>query len=618
MTPTPSREELRRGRTLLLFQCLVLSLLVAAVYGRAGSFSFVDFDDGGTVAGNRHVLSGLSAEGVRWAFTTFHTAAWLPFTWLSHMAVASLFGGDPGAHHLANVLLHLANTLLLFAVLRSTTGAPWRSAFAAALFAVHPLHVESVAWVTARKDVLSTFFLFLALREYGGYARRPSPRRYGAVALAFAASLLSKPMGVTFPFLLLLLDAWPLGRSTLLPPADGSPGKPLPARALLVEKVPFLLLSAASVAVTRLAVTRGDASPLSVGALPLAARAANALSSYAAYLGKTIAPVSLAAYYPFPAGAPPSLFSATTAAAAALLAAVTATVFWQRRARPYLPVGWLWYLGTLLPVIGLLQVEGGAAMADRYTYVPLAGIFLAFSWGAFDAVERAESRPLRLAAGAAALLLLLALAAAARVQAGYWKDSSTLFGHALEATGRNHVARYVLGSELYREGRFAEAAESFRRAVDEAPPGDREEAYNGLGLSLARLGRHGEAEEAFREGIALSPRHALLWCNLAGLRNSLGRYEGGYEAAREAVRLDPGLAEGWYQAGNAAMGLGLPAEARRAFREVVRLDPGNRDGWIDLGRAAEAAGDREGVLAAREGAARSGGRGGDGAEPLRR
>ena len=360
----PGRAELPRKPLLLATGGLVLAVVL--VYFQATGFSFVKVDDTTYVTGNPHVLGGLTWSGARWALVTFEASNWHPLTWISLMADAEIGGAGPRSYHVTNVLLHLASTLLLFHVLARATRSVWRSALVAALFAVHPLHVESVAWVAERKDVLSTFLGFLTIAAYLRYAGKPTPGRYAAVAATLALGLLAKPMLVTLPLVLLLLDYWPLGRITL--PLRAGEG----ARRPLLEKVPLLALSAGSSAVTLAAQSSASAT---LGAVPLTTRLGNAAIACATYLGKAVWPVGLSIHYPYVQPVP----AARVALSLAVLAAVTWLVARGASRRPYLVTGWLWYLVTLVPVIGFVQV-GEQSMADRYTYVPLVGIFVMVAW----------------------------------------------------------------------------------------------------------------------------------------------------------------------------------------------------------------------------------------------
>lgn len=510
---------------------LGLAGLVALAYGAVGGLGFVNFDDPRYVFQNPYVRRGLTFEGVAWAFTSFHAGNWHPVTWLSHMLDVELFGLEPGWHHLVAAVLHGVATLLLFGCLRAATGRTRPSALASALFAVHPLHVESVAWISERKDVLAAIFWFLAAWAYVRWARRPGAARYAAVAAAFALGLMSKPMVVTLPLVLLLLDGWPLGRVSAAAPLRPQ------ALALAREKAPLFAMSLASAAVTLVAQSRGE-SLASAPALPAAARIGNAFLSTALYLGKTLWPARLAAVYPHPGlgagGVPPG----PALASAALVAALTALALWQRRRRPYLAVGWFWYLVALLPVIGLVQV-GLQGMADRYTYLPLVGIFIAFAWLAAEVAH--GSRPRLLAVAAASLGLVLACAAASRRQVETWRDSFTLFGHALEVTGDNWLALRNLGIAQQDAGRHDEAIASLERSVRLMPLDG--QAWMDLGISYASARRYREAGECFQRAVAMRPGDDYAWFNLGIFYALSGQWERLPEVERRLRELSPEMAE---------------------------------------------------------------------------
>jgi tetratricopeptide (TPR) repeat protein len=445
-----------------------LVLLTALVYAPVLRHGFVNYDDNLYVSGNPVVRQGLTWEGLRWAWTAAVACNWHPVTMLSHMLDVELYGVRPGWHHLTNLLLHLANVVLLFEVLRRMTGATWRSAAVAALFAVHPLHVESVAWISERKDVLSGLFFLLTLGAWLRYVRRPAAGRYLLALLAFALGLLAKPMLITLPFVLLLLDVWPLGRLPLaaMPAASERTERRRALRALLLEKLPFVVLA---VAVSAVALYTQRGAMASLAALPLRRRAANALVSYVVYLGKSLWPSRLAVIYPLP----PSIPLWKAALAAALLAALTALALARLRRAPWLAVGWLWFAGMLAPVSGLVQV-GRQAMADRYTYLPSIGLFIAVVWSAHALAQAALPGELpargpgatrRALLGAGAAVVIAALALTARVQVGAWRDSLTLFRHAAAVTDGNYVAAFHLGEELRMRGDRAEARRYYREAL---------------------------------------------------------------------------------------------------------------------------------------------------------
>jgi hypothetical protein len=455
---------------------LLLLVLVAVAFAPLARNGFILVDDVDYLLNSGRLREGFTAGAVRWALTTTHSANWFPLTWFSHMLDFRLFGLDAGAHHLVSLALHAANAVALFLVVRGMTGRLWCAALTAALFGVHPLHVESVAWASCRKDVLSGLFWVLALGAYVRYVRRPGTGRYLALAALFAAGLMAKPTVVTLPALLLLLDWWPLGR---LGGPGGGPARPVARRVghLVLEKAPLLLLAAVSSAVTYRA-------QQSLGAmeyfrdLPLRDRAANAATSLVAYLAQTVAPRGLSVFYPHPER---SLPLGLVVGALALLAAATAAVLAAARARPWLPVGWLWYLGTLVPTLGLVQV-GLQARADRYTYLPLTGIFVMVAWSAAELLG--GRRRLRRGAAAAGCAALIVLAAASRHQAGLWRDTLTLFEHAAAVTGPNWMAENNIGAAWGNRGDHERALAHFARALEIRP--NYPEAMNNYRKALLR------------------------------------------------------------------------------------------------------------------------------------
>ncbi len=467
-----------------------LCLLAVAVFWRTGSFGFVAFDDPKYVLDNPHVLAGLSWSGVRWAFSTTWAANWHPLTWLSLMLDVEVFGPDPGWLHRANLFWHCAGTVLLFLVLRSATGSLWRPALVAALFGVHPLHVESVAWIAERKDVLSAFFWLAAMAAWVRYARRPSAGRYLLVAGAMTLGLLAKPMVVTLPAVLLLLDVWPLGR------ADPARHWRSWAPRLLFEKAPLLALSIASSAMTLMAQSAGGAVAASAR-LPPAARIGNALVAWVWYLWKSFWPTSLTAFHPHPALSPGGIPAWAVAGAALVLAAISALAWRERGRRPWLAAGWGWYLVTLLPVIGLVQV-GRQGVADRYAYLPLVGVFLALAWSlpAASALSRAAA-----AAGASAAVISLAVAARAQVET--WRDTASLFSHATAVDPDNWLAWGSLGVWHFDGGRRDEALRAFLEAV-RAAPWDAD-GWANVAACHAAEGRWGQAADALERAVALRP-----------------------------------------------------------------------------------------------------------------
>jgi tetratricopeptide (TPR) repeat protein len=562
-----------------MFLAGLLLLATAGVYARAGGLGLV-YDDRDYLTGNPQVLGGLTRAGIAWAFTAFHSANWHPLTWLSLMADVTFFGGSSAAHHLVNVLFHGLNVALLFLVLRRLTGKLWQSAFAAALLAVHPLHVESVAWVTERKDVLSLFMMLLALGAYLRYLSRPGAARYLALAAVFLLGLSAKPMLVSFPVVLLLLDFWPLDRFVARP--GGTLGARL--RPVVLEKLPLLALSAASAVITIRAQQQFQAMQ-SLLSRPLAERAANALVSYAKYLGKAIWPSGLAAVYPYERF---GLLSWQVGLALLLLAGVTAFAFAHRRRRPYLAAGWLWYLVTLVPVIGIVQV-GNQPLADRYTYLPLIGISVALAWLAADLTARLPRRGPLLAA--AVCLTLAPLAALTVRQITCWQDEQSLYGRAIAVTGPNERAEYGLAYALVEAGRMPEAIPHLREALRLRPR--YAEALDLLGLALENAGETPAARRSYEQALLVDPRLASAHVNLGLLIARSGRRREAIQHYRAAIALDPGREEAQMNLGNALDEEGLSEEAVGAYRAALSINPRNALTHFNLGITLRGLGRRE-------------------------
>ena len=514
---------------------LALILLTGIVFSPVAHFDFINLDDDAYVTANATVQKGLTPEGIAWAFMTMQVSNWHPFTWLSHMLDCQLFGLRPGDHHMVNLILHILAAAALFLVLARMTGTFWNSAFVAALFAIHPLHVESVAWIAERKDVLSGLMWMLTLAAYAQYAQRPGWTRYLLVILFFVIGLLSKPMIVTLPFVLLLLDYWPLRRFDV----SNWVGSIRTLTRLVLEKTPLIALSAASCVITVIAQSQGG-SLASTEMFPFHIRLANAVVSYVMYIVKTFYPVGLAVFYPHPG---PSLPAWQIIGAACVLIAVTVAAILLMRRFPYLLVGWLWYLGTLAPVIGLVQV-GGQAMADRYTYIPLIGLFIMLTWGlrdfgswilALGLGQKCETRALHFAVPAGAVTLLLSVLTA--FQASYWRDSVTLFEHALRVTEHNSVAHNNLGTALMDRGRYDEAAIHFLKAFEEAPSNT--DALNNLGVMLLVLGKPADAVSVFKNVLERMPTDATVECNLGVAFMQQGNAEAARRHLMRALQLDP-------------------------------------------------------------------------------
>ena len=576
---------------------LWLFLVTCLVYAPAYRFGFVNYDDPDYVTNNPHVRNGLTRDGIVWAVTSTDDANWFPVTRLSHLLDVEIFGVAPGGAHLTNLVLHSLATVLLFLFLNAATGAMWPSVFVAMVFAMHPLHVESVAWVAERKDVLSACFWFLALWSY-------VRRRYWLTLLAFCLGVMSKPMVVTLPFVLFLLDIWPLRQ---------------PLRSALRVKLPLICLAAGS-AILTYAVQSGSGAVQAVGQFPLGLRVENAVVSYAAYIAKTFWPTRLAVFYPYPHSIP----AWQIALAAALLTGVSLGAFRERRSRPYLAVGWLWYLGTLVPVIGLIQV-GAQARADRYTYLPMVGLSIMLGWGLLEFLKRR-------AALFGAIAACLALAAVCEAQIQYWRNSETLFRHALDVTGGNYLAHHNLGVALAAEGRFAEAIEQYRAALEREP--DAANVQTDYGNALARSGRIQEAITHYQAALQALPDSPITHNDLANAlaanpetvqqaiaeyqtalrlkpdyeeaRNNLAQvhanaaemqYNRGVDLARsrtpeaaipyleEALRLKPDYVDAHNNLGVVLAGAGRMQDAISHFQAALRIDPNSVDAHVNLGIA---------------------------------
>jgi tetratricopeptide (TPR) repeat protein len=563
---SPGKTATRQG----LLICLGLALLTAAAYWPVVRNGFVNYDDPDYVTSNPIVQAGLTGESIRWAFTSYHSSNWHPLTWLSHMLDCQLYGLKPAGHHLTNVAFHVANSLLLFLLLRALTGALWRSALVAALFALHPLHVESVAWVAERKDVLSTFFGLLSLWAYSKYARAVSKRatlstpftnRYYWLALGLLAlGLMSKPMLVTLPCVLLLLDFWPLGRFHLSNWKSQIPS----IRSLVWEKLPFFALSAASCVVT-FWVQRASGAVVSLTHASFDVRLANALVSYVRYLARTLWPVDLAVFYPY---TPLEWSSGEVVGAVLLLAAITAGVVIAARSRPYLPVGWLWFIGTLVPVIGLVQV-GKQALADRYTYLPHIGLFVLCVWGAAELAGRWKwPRP---GSVAVALALLGGCLFLTSRQIPHWRNSRTLFEHADAVTTNNFVAWTVIATALFDENKPDQALDYCRRALQLSP--DYVEAHNTIGNIYLRQDKLAEAVVSFRAAIASDPSYGAAHHGLAAALFKQGKFAEAEAAGREALRLEPHYKPALFTLAQSLHQQQKLDQARAVYERLLGLDP---------------------------------------------
>ena len=626
-----------KPRFQMWMSAVVLALAAIALYWPATGYDFVNYDDPVYFSENPHVLEGLTWRNLAWAFQTTLCASWYPVSWLSFMLDAEIFGRGPAGPHLTNVLLHAANGVLLFLLWKRLAGSLWRSALVAGLFVLHPLHVESVAWVSERKDVLSTFFGFLTLLAYARYAqgrgrrksetRNPksegnpkpetrSPKPEGAAWDAvpvpafdvgcsmfgvqvfyllsltfFALSLLSKPMLVTWPFVMLLLDYWPMKRMQNAecrmqkPEAPDTPHVsrftfhvsrptlhaprstlhvPLP---LFLEKLPFLLLAIIASAVT-IAVHKQEGVITSLAGIPMSGRIANAFVSYARYLGQMFWPVDLAIPYLHPGHWPPGLVGL----GAALVAGLSAVSLWQGRRRPYLLVGWFWFLGTLVPVIGLIQ-WGNQAMADRFLYVPSVGLFVALAWGLGEVLDR--WRLPKPAVASAAALVLLALALRSRDQLRYWRDGEALFRHSLEVTENNYFAHNNLGAALVDKGQAEEAIRQFQEAIRLRP--DEANAHHNLGNALLKQGQTDAAISQFQLAARLKPESATIHYNLGIALGNQGQTDAAISQLQEAIRLKPAYPEALGTLAGAFDGQGKYAEAIRLYQAALKSKPNQEE-----------------------------------------
>lgn len=540
----------------------VLFLLVFLVYNELPTFDFNIYDDLIYVAGNKNVQKGLTVSNIYWAFTTFTCNNWHPITWLSHLLDSSLFGMNPGGHHWTNLVLHCLNSILLFIIIFKMTGAAWRSAFIAALFAVHPLHVESVAWLSERKDLLSTFFGFLTIGAYCTYARNSGVKYYWGAVFLFAIGLMAKPMLVTLPFVLILLDFWPLGR--FKPQMNA-----IQFWAQLREKLPFIILSAISCVVTIFAQEDAIAS---FKILPISERLCNAFISYIRYLEKTFWPVNLACFYPYP-----DIEIGAVVLSIVMLCGLTLIAVRVAQKAPYVPFGWFWYLGTLVPVIGIVQV-GSQCMADRYSYVPLIGIFIILVWGS-DAFSRffKNGRVLFYSCWAA---IIFVFAATAHIQVSYWKDTKALFTRALNVTSGNYVAHNNLGTAIMKDKEYARAEYHFKEAMKIYP--DYASAIYNLGRLYDIQNRLDESifyyKEFLKQEIDIRSRlGADAHMNLAMVLLRSGQLSEAESVITKLLSYAPDDAKAHNHCALILFNQGQLERAREQFEKALSLEPANRD-----------------------------------------
>ena len=571
--------------------CVSLSVVTLLVYLQTFRYGFVYFDDDRYVSENAMLKAGLSAKGLAWAFTTFYYSLWHPLTWISYLLDYQLFGINAGVEHAVNVMFHLGAVVLLYLALLEMTQKPWRCAVVAGIFALHPLHVESVAWIAERKDVLSTFLEMLALLLYARYASKPTLKRYGLMAAAFLLSLLAKPMAASLPFVFLLLDVWPLRRAGFTK--------------LIWEKTPLFAMSAGASVLTFMA-QRSNGAVSSLTSVPFLERIENAAVTYVAYLGKAFWPVDLAVLYPLRSPPAAAVFGALL-----VLIAITSVAIATFRGHPYILIGWLWYLGMLVPVIGIVQV-GLTAMADRFTYVPLVGFSIALVWTVAEAVK--DSPALRQTAAALAGVFLVAMAVVAYRQAGYWNDSETLFRHTLEVTSNNSVIENNLGVVLARQGKYEEAKALYLRALATDPkyadahenlgrerlragqvpealkelsealrlkPGT-PETHADLGVALAASGQFAEASQHLEEAARSNPDDATVQSNLCFVLQHLNRLDQAIAACRAAIRINPSSVDARFNLGNVLAAGGRNEEAAAEFSRLLQTNPNYQPARVAL------------------------------------
>jgi Tfp pilus assembly protein PilF len=579
----PSKNIFSRHRDILV--CLFLVISTLSVYWQVHKYGFVNFDDDIYVSDNRHVQVGLTLESIDWAFTTIRASNWHPLTWLSHMLDCQLYGLNPSGHHLTNLLFHIANSLLLFFVFRKMTGHFWQSAFLASLFALHPLHVESVAWISERKDVLSTFFWMLTMWSYIWYVQHPGIGKYLLVLLFFILGLMSKPMLVTLPFVLLLLDYYPLYRFHKSDGSKNSHQRSIVFR-LILEKVPFFVLVLMSSAMTFYAQKHGGA-VASLAVIPIQARISNALVSYTSYILKMLYPSKLAVLYPLPGILPWWQITG----ACFLLLCISFSAIRLVKQSPYFIVGWLWYLGTLVPVIGLVQV-GNQSMADRYTYIPLIGIFFIISWGIPEFVQR--WRHVKKILPIMALTILFILTVVTFVQVGFWKNSITLFEHALRLTKNNRKAHNNLGLALEEQGLIDEAINHYEKALRISPV--YVGAHNNLGNALKEQGLIDEAIKHYEEALRINPDYGKAHYNLGNVLQKQGLIDEAIKHYEEALRINPDYVDAHNNLGLALKEQDLMDEAIKHFEEALRINPDLAEAHNNLGAALFYKGDVDGAI----------------------
>ena len=569
-----------------LWGCLFLVVITFAVYWPVQNYGFVNFDDNLYVTENPHIQEGLTLKSVIWAFSFSEkeNTYWQPVTWISHALDCQLYGLQPGKHHLTGLMFHMANSLLLFMVFKWMTGAFWRSAFVATLFAIHPINVDSVAWVAERKNVLSTFFWMLTMVTYVYYAKKPVLGRYLLTFLMYVLGLLTKPMLVTLPFVLLLLDYWPLKRFFYGQLSNNGNGgqtktaisgfKKFSPLHLIVEKIPFFILSGVSIGLSFLSV---QGKVTSASSVPMDLRIANALVSYVKYIGDMVWPQGLTVFYPYPRMVP----AWETIGASLLLVGVSVFAIRSIKKAPYFIIGWLWFLGTLVPVLGLVQTGLWPAMADRFAYVPLIGLFMVFAWGVPQMCQSWSHRKIWLSASVVCLLIVLITVT--RKQVEHWKNSTTLFEHNLRFTSNNHIAHNNLGDALNKQGRTEEALEHYLEALRIKP--DWVDVQFNLGVVLEKQGRAEEAIEHYLQALRIKPDYADAHNNLGVALDKQGRTEEAIEHYLQVLRIKPDYEDVHNNLGIALCRKGNIKGGIAHFRKALLINPGDIDVMNNLKNA---------------------------------
>ncbi|MDO9566600.1 MAG: tetratricopeptide repeat protein [Candidatus Desulfaltia sp.] len=557
-----TKHNFLRNRRQEIIICLVLITATLAVYWQITNHEFINYDDGLYVTENFHVQAGLTFESIKWAFTTFHASNWHPLTWLSHMLDIELYGLNPMGHHWTNLQFHIANTLLLFFIFFKMTGALWRSAFVAALFALHPLHVESVAWVAERKDVLSAFFGMLTISAYIIYVKKRSLLTYSFVFIFLSLGLMAKPMLVTLPFVLLLLDFWPLNRLNfaLNQPSASQNSNLIP---LILEKTPLIVPVVISSVLTIIA--QQSVALKTLESFPLQTRIANALISCISYIGKSIWPSRLSIFYPYQ-GDFISLWYASGAvlmiASSLFIAVITSKKY------PYITVGLLWFLVTLLPVIGIIQA-GDQAMADRYTYIPLTGIFIIFTWGGSDLLKKWTNK--KIVPAILAISVLLVLTAQSFLQATLWKNNITLFENAIKVTENNWLAHNNLGIALFGEGKFDKAIYHYKKALNIKP--DSVGAIKNLGAAMFDKGNLKDAFQYFNKAIVINPEDFDAYYRIGRIMERQGKFNEAMRNFAEAIQINPDYAPAYNEMGIILAQKGKLQKSNDFFLKAIQIEP---------------------------------------------